>query len=421
MKIDKIFIQRLVVFLTGSVVAQATAAVSGLLLAHWLSVEDYAAYTIVVVLMGAITLLTKGGAHLGYTAILGRVWPDMTRVSEVILAVLSIRKLISIFIMPPLILLTYFLLNKNGVELQNNIIILIIFILFWWADLRTRLVDQVLYFAKETTKIQILDTCLSFFRLTFIFLLFYFGFLNLITAVFLSVIISLLRIWPIVNWIDALLPKNKSLSVKNHDLIEIKTGVKRQMPVELYTVFQSQLILIVLSVYGTFTQVAGYGALTRINQLLLPVEALTFGFLIPYFSKVDKIQAFKLYFPLIIVTLIPGLTLFIITLLHPQILLWIVGPNYLNLSTELVIAVGIAVFLRAANTSWSLLAHRGWVRFSWVQIPIGLLLCLISPLVLDLSTLSGALFLQMAFGIGVFCATGLDFYFAYKNRYSDKK
>lgn len=416
MNLNKSFIKRLTVFLTGNVAAQGTAAIAGLLLARWLSVEDYAAYTIIIVLMGAITLLTKGGAHLGYTAILGRVWPDMNRVSEAIVAVLSVRRLISIFIMPFLILATWILLRNNEVSPINTTVILILFILFWWADLRTRLVDQVLYFAKQTTKIQILDTALSFFRLCCVFILFYFGLLNLLTAVLLSVLVALLRIVPILKWIDQLLPKEKPKAPLDTDLTEIKTGVKRQMPVELYTVFQSQLILIVLTFYGTVNEVAGFGALTRINQLLLPVEALTFAFLIPYFSRTNKIQAFKIYFPLVLVTLIPGFMLLSLAVIFPQILLWIVGPNYANLNNELIIAVSVAVFLRGTHTAWALLAHRGWVKFSWVQIPVGLSLCLISPLVLDLSKLSDALLLQLAFGIGVLCATSFDFYFAYKNR-----
>ncbi|MDH1532367.1 hypothetical protein N5I15_08250 [Acinetobacter johnsonii] len=416
MNFDKSVIKRLTVFLTGNVVAQGTAAISGLLLARWLSVEDYAAYTIIIVLMGAITLLTKGGAHLGYTAILGRVWPDMNRVSGAILAVLSIRKLISLIIMPFLILTTWVLLRNNEVSQLHTNLILIFFILFWWADLRTRLVDQVLYFAKQTTKIQILDTVLSFIRLLCIFILFYFGILNLVTAVFLSVLVALLRIRPILKWIDLLLPKEKVKVPLDSDLIEIKQGVKRQMPVELYTVFQSQLILIVLTLYGTVNEVAGFGALTRINQLLLPVEALTFAFLIPYFSRSNTIQAFKIYFPLVFMTLIPGLVLLNLALFFPQLLLWIVGPNYADLNHELIIAVSVAVFLRGTHTAWALLAHRGWVKFSWVQIPVGLSLCLISPLFLDLSKLSDALLLQLAFGIGVFCATSFDFYFAFKNR-----
>lgn len=411
-----VMIKRLTIFLTGNMAAQGTAAISGLLLARWLSVEDYAAYTIIIVLMGAITLLTKGGAHLGYTAILGRVWPDMNRVSETIVAVLSVRRLISIFIMPFLILATWILLRNNEVSPINTTVILIFFIIFWWADLRTRLVDQVLYFAKQTTKIQILDTALSCFRLCCVFLLFYFGLLNLLTAVFLSVLVALLRIGPILKWIDLLLPKEKAKVPLDADLVEIKTGVKRQMPVELYTVFQSQLIIIVLTFYGTVNEVAGFGALTRINQLLLPVEALTFAFLIPYFSRSNTIQAFKIYFPLVFLTLIPGLILLSLALLFPQVLLWIVGPNYADLNHELIIAVSVAVFLRATHTAWALLAHRGWVKFSWVQIPVGLGLCLISPLFLDLSKLSDALLLQLAFGIGVLCATSFDFYFAFKNR-----
>src|SRR4051794_20751093 len=84
-------------FFIGSAVAQAASAFTGLLLARWLSVQDYAIYTLIAVLMGAMTVLTKSGVQLGFTAILGRHWPDMERASAVVEAVGQARRLISLF------------------------------------------------------------------------------------------------------------------------------------------------------------------------------------------------------------------------------------------------------------------------------------------------------------------------------------
>lgn len=405
-------LRRVGTFLTGNILAQGLAAISGLLLARWMTVSDYGLYTIVITVMGAITVLTKGGVHLGYTAILGREWPNMYRVAEAINAALSMRKLISIFILPFILIFTYFILLKNNLDKISIIIILIVLLAFWWADLKTRLIDQVIFFAKQTTKIQILDMNLSLLRFFFIVSLYFFGKLDLYFVLAISVLVAILRIKPIFLWVKQLLPIDAQKSKNKNDINEIKRNVKRQLPVEVYYVFQAQIIFFVLTYYGGIHDVAGFGALSRINQLLLPIEGLTYAFLIPFFTKGSVSDAKRIFIPLVLLTMIPGCVLTCISFFFPKILLWIVGNNYSNLHDEIFIACLVAMITRGVGTAWSLLAHRGWVKFSWIQIPIGLFLCALSPLFLNLGTVSGALLLQLVFVFGLLIATILDFYFA---------
>lgn len=406
--------KRVCLFLTGNIVAQGLAAVSGLLLARWMSVEDYGAYTIVMTLMGAITVLTKGGAHLGYTAILGRVWPDMARASQAVVAVLRMRRLISIVIMPPILLISWLLLRKNGVSATETAIVVGLLVAFWWADMRTRLIDQILFFAKQTTRVQMLDVVLAAGRLAAVAGLYLAGYLTLPIAVLVGVLVALLRVRPILTWVRVLMPPGPPPQPDNADIAEIRTGVRRQMPVEIYYVFQAQLVLVVLSIFGSVTDIAGYGALTRIGQLLLPVEALTYAFLVPTFTRASPTRALRIYLPLVLLTMVPGAILVLVSAVYPKMLLWLIGPNYAGLQAEIFVAAVVTMLARGAGTAWNLLAHRGWIRFSWIQIPVGMGMCALSPLLLDLGTISGALMLQLAFSAGLLTAAAMDFAFAAK-------
>lgn len=396
-------------FLTGSIAAQGLGALSGLLFAWWMSVGDYGAYTIVMTLMGAITLLTKGGTHLGYTAILGRTWPDMHRAAEAIAAALRVRRLISIVIMPPLLLITWLLLHRAGVEGVRIAAVLALLAALWWADMQTRLIDQVLFFAKQTSRLQLLDTALAALRLAGTVMLHVAGMLGLIGSVAITVMVALLRVRPILYWVRALLPPAPPPPPTPADLTEIGASVRRQLPVEVYYVFQSQLVLILLSLFGSMEQIAGLGALSRINQLLVPVEALTIAFLVPAFTRASTERALHIHVPLVLLTMVPGTVLTLLAWVHPQALLWLVGANYAHLTQEIFISCLVNTLLRGTSSAWSLLAHRGWVRFSWVQIPVGLGFCALAPLVLDLGTLTGAILLQLAFAAGLIAATTMDF------------
>ena len=401
--------RRIGLFLTGNIAAQGLGAVAGLLLARWMAVGDYGAYTIVITLMGAMTVLTKGGTHLGYTAILGRTWPDMTRAAEAVTAALQMRRRISVVIVPLVLGAAWMLLRRNGVGLNETLILLLLLALFWWADMQTRLVDQILSFAKQTTRVQMLDAGLAALRLVAVAALHLGGLLSLPAAVALGTLVALLRVRPILGWIRRLLPPGPAPAARPDDTAEIRATVRRQMPVEIYYVFQAQIALVVLTLFGSVTEIAGFGALTRINQLLLPVEALTYAFLLPMFTRCSVAKARRIYLPLVALTMLPGAALVLIALLVPGVLLWLVGPNYAHLHQDIAVAAIVAMLGRGAHTAWNLLAHRGWVRFSWVQIPVGLGASLLAPFVLDLGTITGALLLQLSVAAGWIAAAALDF------------
>lgn len=400
-------IKRAAMFLVGNVAAQGLAALSGLLLARWLSISDYAIYSIIFTVMGAITVLTKGGVHLGFTAILGRTWPDMTRAAQAIQSALRVRHMLSAFVLPPVLLMSGVLLWQNGTHTVLLFLLLCLLVVFWWADMRTKVVDQILYFARLTTRIQILDTGLAALRLLIIPALYATGYLNVLSAVLLAALVAIFRIYPIIKWIKQLLPVGTHIS-QPADLAEMKAGVRRQMPVEIFYVFQAQIILFVLTYFASSTEVAGYGALARITQLLLPFQAFIYAFCVPIFSRSTNKQG-ALLLALIGLASLPGLVLIAIAGLQPSMLLWLIGPNYENLQQEILTAAIVAAFTSTAGAAWSLVAHRGLVRWSWLQIPIGLVWCSIAPFILDLNTINGALLLQSGFSIGLIVAATIDF------------
>lgn len=394
------FMRRLLVFFAGNVLAQGLAAVTGLLLVRWLPVEQYAYYTIAISIMGSISILAKGGANIGFVAILGRIWPDYARVKELVPALIHVRRLLLIFLMPPVISLAAVLLWRGGIDWASGIALLLLLAIFWFADLNSRIIDQVLFFARKTTRVQMLDSGLAIGRLAMVTVLFFIGGLTAVTAVTIGVLVAVVRIWPIRSWVSKTLPQDVA-PPRAADIAEIVIGVKRQLPVEAFYVSQMQIVLLLLSFRADAIIIAEFGAMMRIAALLGPVRVVNAAFFIPLAAQAKERVATKILALAALISL-PGLALIMIASISPDILLWLLGENYAHLRTEVVIMAICAVFIQTGGEYWNLIAHRGWVEYSIFQIPLGILWVVISFFLLDMSSVSGALILNAGFTLPAF-------------------
>lgn len=395
-------IKKASIFLTGNVVAQASSALVGLLLARWLSVPEYAIYTIVISLMGVVSVLTKGGVALGFSAILGKTWPDKIRAAQAISAIHYVRSKVSTLMLPIILIISIVLLNKSGASFLMTGSMILALIIFWLADIRTRVVEQVLFFGNQTLRVQKLDTALALVRLCAIVLLFMIGGISVYSVIGITTLIAVSRVKPISKWIFELVPIIKAKKQAN-DINEITRLVKRQLPVDIWNVFQMQIIIILLAWGGQASDVAGYGALSRIAQLLVPIQMFTYAFCVPYFSSAkDRIT--KIYIQLICILSLPGIALVTIAFAFPEALLFLIGPNYANLEDEILLQATVTAIASLAANAWSLLAHRGLAKWSWLQIPAGIVWFTIAAMLLDLSTINGALILKAGFSFGIIAA-----------------
>jgi O-antigen/teichoic acid export membrane protein len=407
--ISKSLFKRASVFLTGTVIAKGLGAVSGLLLARWLEVEDFALYIIIIIVMGAIGVLTKGGVHLSFTAIMGREWPNMSKISKTIGSLIVVRRLVSMVMLPLILLLTGFMLYENNASLLQIIVISIALLLFWWADLQTAVVDQVLFFAHETTKVQVLDTVLAVLRLTLIAITFVIGELNIITVTLISVAMALFRVNPIMKWVNSHFESNQHIENESYTK-EMKHCVKHQMPVDIYMVLQAQVILLMLTYFAGSAQIAEYGALNRLLALFAPINAFVYAFCVPIFNR-KIVNSGKVLLFMLAVTSIPGVLVVIIANNFPDILLWLIGENYNHLEKELLVASLVFLFSSIVGTFWTLLAHKGMYRWTLLQIPIGVVWFILAIWVLDLSKVTDAFILQGGFSISLLTVALMGYFF----------
>lgn len=390
------FAQRLVKFLAGNVFTQGLVAVTGLFLVRWLSVEQYAIYTVATTVTGAVAVLSKAGTNVGFVSILGRHWPDYPRLSSAIAALRQARRTLFVCLVPIVLLLAAFLLYKNSVSPLTSVVILVLLTVFWVGEMNSKTVDQILFFAHQTTRVQALDSGIAVFRFALTAILYGFGLLSAASAFAMTSLMAVLRIFPINRWVFQLIPRPDKPPMPE-DSKEVMDGVRSQLPVDAFYVLQGQIVLLLLSLHATTAVIAGYGAMSRIVALMAPIRVLNEAFYIPIAAKANRRVVVRTILLLSCANAIPGLCLITITLLFPSHVLWLVGPQYAHLEEEMYVMVFATAFSLTGGMFWNLVAHQGWMKYAFLQIPVWFLWVFGAEYIVDLSTISGALILNAGF------------------------
>lgn len=404
--------KKLLAFLSGTVVSHGLSALAGLLLTRWLSVDQYAVYTVVIVLTGAMTVLTMGGVNIAFSTIVGRTWPDRLRAAQALQAALRERRIISIVVLPLFLLTAAWLLHRANAGTGLTIALLGLLVLQWHFDMRSKISDQILLFARRALGLQMLDTAMSFLRFALVLAAQGVGLLSVLVATLIGTLAAGLRVPLIQRWTQRELP-SQAVAALPEDRQEIRSVTRRQMPVELFYCFQSQIALFIIALSGTAATTASFGALGRIAQLFVPITMLVSSYAIPRFSQ-EKEKVLRALFGWSLVGLLPGAAMVLVAKFLPGVLLWLVGPNYANLQTEVFVATLGSALVLFAGTLWRLAANRGWNRWVLLQIPVFALWCAVTPFVLDFSKLIDVLWFQLGFPLALIAATAMDLWSAWR-------
>jgi len=393
-------------FLASAVMAQLAAAIAGLLLVRWMSVADYALYTIGITMVGAIALLTRGGVRLGLAVALGKVWPDREAAAEAVDAAMRVRLLVSALTMPPLLAFTWFLLDRTGASTILSLSILAILALAWLADTQGAVIDQVLFFDRKALRVQGLDSTIAWARLVVIALLRVAGAVSALTALATNLLASLARVPVVRRWISQSLEGCRR-TAPPQTVTGMRNVALRQIPVDLFVALQAQAAIYYLTVGGGGIELATYGALARVAQLLAPFNAVILAYFVPHFAQAtDRIAARILSY--VAIGALPGAGLFVIALHAPHVLLFFIGPAYSDQTWPLLVCAGMVALVSAVEVAVSLISHRGWNRWGWVRIVLGLVWIGVAPNVLPVHTAAGAYLFYSGFSVGTVIALLLE-------------
>ena len=168
-------------------------------------------------------------------------------------------------------------------------------------------------------------------------------------------------------------------------------SARQLLPVNVYSAFQGQILILGLGVAGLAQTTAEIGGLSR-YALVFNFAVLTAqGVLVPRFARLAPGGPVKrVYFEILSVIALSILSVLTLVILWRAPLLALLGDGYTHLEGPYILLMcGAALY--AINMGLSALNQaRGWLRGTWIYVPASLTTSLTLFAVLDLSTVEGA-------------------------------
>lgn len=368
---------------------QVLGVISGVLIVRTMNPTQYAYFTIANSMQSTMNLLSDMGLGSALLSIGGRVWRDQYRFSQLINSAMSIRRYlagIAILVTTPILI---WLLVRNGASLLETILIVGIVI----CEFNLRIIITIFYdVLRLRSKIDYIQSADSFYTICrFGVLIIATSFqINSVFAVFASLVGSALQRVYIGKLGNEGIDVNAS--PKEEDKREIIARIKSQFAYYTFFIFQGQLTIGLISLFGNTQKIAEVGALGRLGILISIIGSVVSQIGAPGFARRQTRKALFQYYTLIIgtVTLL-ALLMVILSSSYPLLLLWILGSKYYHLRNEVsLIALGSMVTL-IYSSMWSLNVAKGWIQYSWIIIPATLLTQCIAITYLDISTVNGVI------------------------------
>jgi O-antigen/teichoic acid export membrane protein len=376
-------------FFSWEVLIQAVGFAAGVLLVRVLPKSEYAYFTIANTMQQTMNTLADNGVSSGLTAIGGRVCEDRSRFGQLLSTAMHLRRVLALIAVVVVTPILAWMLTSAGAPVTYSALICAAVLLGLCFQVTNGVLIVAPLLQLEAERVQRLLLGSAMIRLALIAGAYLF-FLNAFVALLAAAAGFGFQEWLLRRWLARY--ADPAASSNANDRKEILGIIKSQAPNAIYYCIQSQLIVWLISIFGSTGAVAEVGALGRIGMIFLMLGSLVSNVVMPRFARVQDPGSLWRHYWLII----GGLSVVMIALLgfavaFPKALLWILGPRYAHLEAELFLMVLGTVLYSILGTMYHLNLARGWVVQPWLLIPIGITTEIILILSLDLSQVRNVL------------------------------
>lgn len=373
------------------ILVQGFGFLSGILIIRFLSIEEYAYYTIANALLGTMILLGDGGIGAGVMAEGGKYWENRNKLGVVLKTGLDLRNKFTTTSLIISIPILFYLLMSQGASLVQAGIICASLIPTFLASVSDMLLEIPLRLHQDIKKLQNNQLQVSLGRafLTIpLILLFPFAFIGII-ANGIARIYGNIRLRKLAdNIIGVNFQADKEVRMR------ILRVVKRVLPGAIYYCLSGHLTIFIMSLFGDTKSLAQIGALERFIMTLTIIHTVANILIVPRFARLflDKNLLFRRYIQILILSLVMLFSITILFYLFSDLLLLLLGDGYQNLKLELVLCIFGGSIDMIAGIMNSLSNSKGWILRPSVSILISCLSIGLGIFLFDVTALLGVLY-----------------------------
>jgi O-antigen/teichoic acid export membrane protein len=377
---------------------QVIGLFSGILIIRLLPTSEYAFYTLANTMLGTMTVLADGGISAGVMASGAKVWQDRQKLGAVINTGLMLRRRFAIYSLIISLPILFYLLNHHGAGIIFSLLIMLSIIPAFYAALSDNLLEIASKLHQDISRLQknqIAAGVGRFFMITISLFLFPWTFVAILGN-------GIPRIWANVQlkkisaeYAD---PQQTSDPIIKKEILSV---VRRIIPGSIYYCLSGQITIFLISIFGTTSSIAQAGALSRLTMLLSIFTVVNSTLIIPRFARIPNNSKliFNRYLQIQFILLFFSCCIIGVVYLFPSQTLWILGKDYSNLKTEIILNVAVSCINLIAGICFSLNTSRGWAINPVISISLNLMSIIVGVIFINVSTLKGVLILNMFIGL----------------------
>mgnify|MGYP000129433262 FL=1 len=395
----------LVHFFIGQGAFQALQLVSGIAIIHWLSKEQYATYALLLAIRGTSTVLMDLGVSEGLSALIGDRCHQPAVVGRYVAAARYYRN--RLLAVGGIILLGILLFASDhygwGIGLGFIFWGLLFASIFFEAI--TLFYSPIFYLQQRVKDIYLVEIVTLSVRLLLLCLAYLLNFLSVPVAIAIGVVQAILSaiIYVRKTAADVKCPEpGESIESEKKEALHLTLP---KIPGAIFYAFQGQVTIFIVSMVGQYSQIADMGALSRIGMLFMMPSALISVLITPWFAKLAPSRLALGYSVSGLLFFVFAISLIVANGLFPEVFLFILGPEYGDLESEVFLFSILASINLLAGLLYALNSSRKWVYYwSGPATILSYVLTLITFVAfVDLTSIGNIIIMSIITAILTFC------------------
>lgn len=395
-KYDSVVNWTKLISITGStqIIIQVVGFISGILIIHLLSVQEYAFYTLANTMLGTMTVLADGGITTGVMAQGGKVWQDREKMGSVLATGLNLRKkfaIVSLLISLPIL---FYLLRHTGSSLLTAVLISLALIITFYAALSDSILEIVPKLHQNILPLQKNQLSVGIGRLLLTsFFVFIFPW-----AFFAVLATGIPRIWGNIQ-LQKIGNKLVDKELKPDTLVqkEILKVVKRKMPESIYFCLSGQINIWLISIFGTTAALATLGALGRFNMITNLFLVIFSTLVVPRFARLQssKKEIRKKIIRIIVILFILSFVIIVTASFFSNQFLWILGKSYKGLNKVFILIIAGGCISMFQGVFFAMNSAKGWIISPVLFIIVSFTTTIVALSLVDVASLEGVIIFTM--------------------------
>ena len=357
-------------FFAGQGAVQILGVVFGLILVRLLTVESYAQFSLALGFQTTLGSLMDLGYAGTIIPLVGERFSDPAVVGAYVAAAKHHRDRI-FFIVSPFAGLCFWILGrKHHWELHIQVLLLVSVLIQLYFSGRASYYSAPLMLHRDMRRLYRPQTWSALLRCAAPLPMRAAKVLNGWTAALLN---AVTQVYNSAKLRHGSLPyiqePDKSDPTINREMLQY---VIPAMPAVIFWAFQSQISLYLITLFGKTMNMAQVAALGRLGQLFAILMAFNVVVIEPYFARLHRSNLRLRYLQVVALGGVFCVAISTLSFCFPRPLLWLLGPQYRNLTSEVGWIVTSGSIFYFAGIIWIINRSRRWLFWSGTVLEIGL-------------------------------------------------